>query len=211
MPPREVRARVAPFLDALQGFAAGIPKNTDIVELMRKDLSNNPVLAAVFSWSTNQVHLKRIKVISSIVAKYNSRRTEIFAPTSKYTSLINGFLKDSGKEIEFNDRGYIFVKIEGLSGEKVISSLSSGEAQMFVILTYLAFNQFAQNNVFIIDEPELSLHVQWQELFVESLLSANPHIQYVLATHSPSIILDRLKHCVDISRKIAKSIGANSK
>ena len=61
-----------------------------------------------------------------------------------------------------------------------------------------------ENNVFIIDEPELSLHVQWQELFVDSIISANPNIQYVLATHSPSIILDRIENCVDLVRRKPK-------
>ena len=70
---------------------------------------------------------------------------------------------------------------------------------MFVILTHLSFNPQAQGDtVFIIDEPELSLHIQWQELFVDSVIAANPDVQYVMATHSPSIILDRVDKCVDL-------------
>lgn len=204
LPRDEVRARVTPFLDALQGYAENIPRNTKIRELIEQDSSKSPIFAAIISWSANQVHIKRIRVISSIVEKYNARRSELLAPTKKYVELINGFLKDSGKEVRFNDRGYIFVQVEGIDGEKSISFLSSGEAQMFVILTHLSFNPFAQRNVFIIDEPELSLHVQWQEMFVDSVLSANPNIQYVFATHSPSIILDRIKNCVDISGRAQK-------
>jgi hypothetical protein len=71
-----------------------------------------------------------------------------------------------------------------------------------VILTHLFFNPAAQQvNVFLIDEPELSLHVQWQELFVDSIYAANPNVQYILATHSPSIILDKLGKCKDVSDK----------
>ena len=156
-------------------------------------------------WSFNQVHLKRIKTISDTVASYNRRRAEILGPTSNYLKLVNRFLNDSGKSVSFNDRGIISVSIEGVDDEKPVDSLSSGEGQIFVILTHLAFNPLAQeNNVFIIDEPELSLHVQWQELFVDSIISANPNIQYVLATHSPSIILDRIENCVDLSRRKPK-------
>ena len=73
-----------------------------------------------------------------------------------------------------------------------------------MILTHLAFNPAAQQaNVFIIDEPELSLHVQWQEIFVESVISSNSEIQFVMATHSPSIILKRTKKCVDLSKNKA--------
>ena len=203
-----MRARITPFLDALQGYVDKIPRDTDVRELMRQDSSGSQILAAIISWSANQDHIKRIRVISRIVEKYNAMRSELLAPTKKYIELINGFLKDSGKEIRFNDRGYIFIQIEGVEDEKSISFLSSGEAQMFVILTHLSFNPSAQRNVFIIDEPELSLHVQWQEIFVDSVLSANPNIQYVFATHSPSIILDRIKNCIDISRKLPKALKA---
>ena len=87
-----------------------------------------------------------------------------------------------------------------------MSSFSSGEAQIFVILTHLSFNPSAKKaNVFIIDEPELSLHVYWQELFVDSVISANNEIQLIMATHSPSIILDRLSSCVDIKPLIRQS------
>jgi len=182
-----------------------IPEKTDIPELLRTDSSNTSVLDAVLGWSTNQTHLKRIKTISGTVASYNRRRAEILGPTTKYLTLVNRFLNDSGKSVSFNERGYISVLIEGADNDNPLDSLSSGESQIFVILTHLAFNPLAQEgNVFIIDEPEISLHVQWQELFVDSIISANPNIQYVLATHSPSIILDRIENCVDLARRKSK-------
>jgi len=78
-------------------------------------------------------------------------------------------------------------------------ALSSGERQLVVILTHLAFNPQARRaNVLIIDEPELSLHLRWQELFVEAVTSAGPGVQLILATHSPSIIKGRIDRCVDV-------------
>ena len=56
-------------------------------------------------------------------------------------------------------------------------------------------------NVFIIDEPELSLHVQWQEKFVDGIMEASRETQFILATHSPTIILDKVLNCVEISRR----------
>jgi predicted ATP-binding protein involved in virulence len=205
LPEKEVRSRVVPFLDTLAGYASAIPRDTNVAELMKQDRSKSPVLSALLAWSANQSRLKKFNIISDIVSRYNKRRSDLLSPTDKYLSLINSFLKDSGKSIDFNDRGYIFAGIRGLEGERSISSLSSGEAQIFVILTHLAFNPLAQNNVFIIDEPELSLHVQWQELFVDSILSSNPNIQYILATHSPSIILERVKCGVDLSKSLIKA------
>ncbi len=51
----------------------------------------------------------------------------------------------------------------------------------------------------IVDEPELSLHVRWQESFVDAIQKASPRLQIILATHSPSIVLDRIEKCVDLS------------
>jgi predicted ATP-binding protein involved in virulence len=68
-----------------------------------------------------------------------------------------------------------------------------------VILTHLAFNNQAKRaNVLIIDEPELSLHLRWQELFVDAVTAASPGLQLILATHSPSIIGARIENCIDV-------------
>jgi predicted ATP-binding protein involved in virulence len=85
-----------------------------------------------------------------------------------------------------------------------IHSLSSGEQQLVVILTHIAFNPAAQAaNVLIIDEPELSLHVVWQEFFVDAIREVNPNLQLILATHSPSIVLDNTENCIDLIESAA--------
>jgi predicted ATP-binding protein involved in virulence len=201
LPKQEVKDKITPFLDSLASFAEKLHPEKSIKDILESPEENSSEVSSLFSWSSNQTHLKRINAISDIVKKYNAYRSSLMAPVDKYLKLIDKFLGDGGKSIKFNDRGYIFVEIEGVEGERPISSLSSGEAQIFVILTHLSFNPYAQRNVFIIDEPELSLHVQWQELFVESLREANPKIQYIMATHSPSIILDKVSKCIDISRR----------
>lgn len=207
LPKDEVRKRLIPLLDLLESLAAKLPNDRGMGELSFKDAQERDLIASVIGWTTNQHHLRRIKMISATVAKYNDLKSRTLEATKTYQNLINQFLADSGKQISFNDEGYISVNIEGADGERPISSLSSGEAQIFTILTHLAFSPLAaRNNVFIIDEPELSLHVQWQEMFVDSVLTANPNIQYILATHSPSIILDRIGQCIDISRKVSPEV-----
>jgi predicted ATP-dependent endonuclease of OLD family len=202
LPKEKVEQRVKPFLDRLQQTVELIPKNANAEHFLRNESSDSKIINAIIDWSMNKSQLDRIRIISDTVASYNERRAERQEPTTRYLTLLNEFLNDSGKSINFDDQGYISVKIGGASEEEPISSLSSGEAQIFVILTHLTFNPFAQRaNVFIIDEPELSLHVRWQEIFVESVRSANPSIQYILATHSPSIILDKLDECIDLSKK----------
>ena len=63
-------------------------------------------------------------------------------------------------------------------------ALSAGEKQM---LSFIAYNAFYNNSIVIIDEPELSLHVDWQRQLFPMLMSQQATNQFVIATHSPFI------------------------
>ena len=72
------------------------------------------------------------------------------------------------------------------AAKEVIASdkLSSGEKQM---LSFLCYNAFNENTAIFIDEPELSLHVDWQRLLLPTLLEQGTGNQFFIATHSPFI------------------------
>ncbi len=69
---------------------------------------------------------------------------------------------------------------EAISSDK----LSSGEKQM---LSFLCYNAFYKDTAIFIDEPELSLHVDWQRLLLPTLLDQSTGNQFFIATHSPFI------------------------
>lgn len=89
-----------------------------------------------------------------------------------------------------------------MAGEqRSISALSSGERQILIILAHLSLNRLLmKDGVFVVDEPELSLHMAWQDMFVDAVQSANPKLQLILATHSPAIIGGRDNLCVPIAK-----------
>jgi ABC-type lipoprotein export system ATPase subunit len=70
--------------------------------------------------------------------------------------------------------------------------LSSGEQHEIVLLYFLLF-RVSKNALVLIDEPELSLHIDWQRKFLPELLqiAAQAQIDALVATHSPSIVGDR--------------------
>ena len=78
--------------------------------------------------------------------------------------------------------GIIFgaVKDAAISSDK----LSSGEKQM---LSFLCYNLFSKDTAIFIDEPELSLHIDWQRLLLPTLLDQSTGNQFFIATHSPFI------------------------
>jgi predicted ATP-binding protein involved in virulence len=80
-----------------------------------------------------------------------------------------------------------------------LADLSSGEQQEVVLLYELLFKVKAGTLV-LIDEPELSLHVVWQEQFLDDLLKIIElqKINIVVATHSPQIINNYWNLTVDL-------------
>lgn len=73
----------------------------------------------------------------------------------------------------------------GVANEAIASEkLSAGEKQM---LSFLCYNAFNDNTAIFIDEPELSLHVDWQRLLLPTLLDQGTGNQFFIATHSPFI------------------------
>lgn len=85
------------------------------------------------------------------------------------------------------DRGFRFITD---SGQEIgADSLSSGEQHELVLLYDLLFNVSPETTV-LIDEPELSLHVSWQQQFLDDIVQISDlaALRFIVATHSPQII-----------------------
>ncbi|MBQ9560809.1 MAG: AAA family ATPase [Prevotella sp.] len=67
--------------------------------------------------------------------------------------------------------------------------LSSGEKQMLTILLAVYLER-GEHCVLFMDEPEVSLHVDWQKSLIATILLLNPNVQIILSTHSPAMIMD---------------------
>lgn len=68
-----------------------------------------------------------------------------------------------------------------------LAALSSGEKHLIAIL--LAAMSAGENSV-IIDEPELSMHIDWQRQFIETIRDLNPDCQIIVASHSPEVMAE---------------------
>ena len=67
--------------------------------------------------------------------------------------------------------------------------LSSGEKQLLLILMRV-FLMEEQPYILLMDEPEISLHIEWQYKLFEEIRHLNPHCQIITSTHSPSLFGD---------------------
>jgi energy-coupling factor transporter ATP-binding protein EcfA2 len=187
----QLSGSVYPFFDGLRDIIESLPEQGKRGQKSEPDIK-------VTRYLFNKWQFDRVSEIVERLEKFRNDADAIYASITSYKNLINSFLIASKKSIEVSLSG-LSVQIESV-GSRPLALLSSGEQQLVVLLTQLWFNPNARAaNVLIIDEPELSLHLAWQEMFVNALIKANAELQLILATHSPTIILDRDDHAVELT------------
>lgn len=105
-------------------------------------------------------------------------REEIMRPLEAVRNLAMRLFRHSGIKLGRN------LNFGDAAGAVNSDALSAGEKQM---LSFIAYNAFYRDSVFLIDEPELSLHVDWQRQLFSVLMAQQTSNQFVIATHSPFI------------------------
>jgi predicted ATP-dependent endonuclease of OLD family len=84
-----------------------------------------------------------------------------------------------------------------------LSALSSGERQILTML-YSACRSRFKDGIFLIDEPELSLHIDWQRMILNELMSLAPNRQIIACTHSPEVGADHFDETQDFEPRLTK-------
>ena len=130
--------------------------------------------------------LNRTLEILTLSNNYQEERTAILEPITIYIETLRYYFKN--KDIKLDQNYGLMPFLSGKDGGKYlpIYSLSSGEKQLLILLTEILIQQ-QKPFVFIADEPELSLHIEWQHNLISSIRKLNPNVQVIFATHAPEI------------------------
>lgn len=85
--------------------------------------------------------------------------------------------------------GFLIESLHDTGGILHPTQLSSGEQHQIVLFYELIFKA-NNNSFFLIDEPEISLHIDWQRSFLHDIrkISVLGDSNFLIATHSPQII-----------------------
>ena len=105
---------------------------------------------------------------------------------TRFQDIIDDLFAETGKHVIRTENEIRFTQI----GEVLMPyQLSSGEKQMLIILlTVLVEDE--QPYVLFMDEPEVSLHMEWQKRLIDLIIELNPKVQIILTTHSPAVIMN---------------------
>ncbi len=116
-------------------------------------------------------HPEMLPAISKQIQHFFKRINSLFEYTGKVIEI-----NPITNRLQFNKEGNIIP----------LNALSSGEKQLLIILfKILLMQQKAQ--IILLDEPEVSMHIEWQYRLIDEIKDINPNAQLIISSHSPSI------------------------
>ena len=141
--------------------------------------------------SADDLSDENIRRILSIYVSDTDEKLGVFDDIYEKVGLFKNIINEHFmfKEIVIDQiNGIVAQDIDSKTGI-TLSELSSGEQHELVLIYELLF-KVKEGSIILIDEPELSLHVGWQNRFISDIQKIQKlrNLQFVIATHSPQII-----------------------
>ena len=159
-------------MTALAGVGAGSLLDMQLFQLQRKYLDYQVNIG-------NRI-IEKLQMGDAEAAQQMSQKK------TRFQDIVDELFCDTGKKIIRTANELQFTQI----GEVLLPyRLSSGEKQILIILlTVLVEDNLPY--VLFMDEPEVSLHMEWQKRLIDLCLELNPNVQIILTTHSPAVVMN---------------------
>lgn len=129
------------------------------------------------------------RIIEKLTSGTPDGQTEaalLSVPKKMFQDMVDELFSETGKHIIRQSNEIMFEQ----DGDTLYPyQLSSGEKQLLVILLTVLV-QDGQSAVLFMDEPEVSLHIEWQQHLIELIRRLNHNVQIILTTHSPAVIMN---------------------
>lgn len=133
-----------------------------------------------------------LNTVMNAVLRSTLQKFEVLNDLERRLTSLKAFLDN-----RFASKSLVLSRGEGMrfvseSGQEIRpAQLSSGEQQMMVLAYEILFRA-KPNTLVIVDEPELSLHVLWQDSLIDDLTNMGniAGLQFLMATHSPTILAE---------------------
>lgn len=127
-----------------------------------------------------------IAILSSGEPDAQAKAAEVSLPKRKFQDMVDDLFSETGKKILRQSNEIAFEQM----GETLHPyQLSSGEKQILAILLTVLVQDNQRFTLFM-DEPEVSLHIEWQQRLISLIRELNDKVQIILTTHSPAVIMD---------------------
>lgn len=143
------------------------------------------------------------EAVACSIAHYVERNYLLAESIIIFKDIVNEIFID--KTLQVSETGKVGIRMDNGTALR-LQSLSSGEKQILIMFYALLFHA-PQGSVVIIDEPEISLHVGWQQKLGDYFLDICRvrDIQMIVSTHSPQIIHDKWDSARELRSTDARS------
>ncbi|MDE5881187.1 MAG: ATP-binding protein, partial [Muribaculaceae bacterium] len=157
-----------------------------LLQALKNIINQNGEGTSFFDYRMKQMNYpSMLQVIQSRIEKFFHLIDSLFGQTGKYVGI-----EPETNTLVFYLSSDNTCKSDHIAKKYVtLDQLSSGEKQLLLILTTV-FLQEEKPNVLLMDEPEISLHIEWQDRLISILRELNPNCQLILTTHSPNLFAD---------------------
>lgn len=172
-----------------------IKKETEEIREKLNQLENN----------ISHLSMEELQKFQMLRTNENKIKNKMYKQFLLFQESINTFYSDTNKEIIMDDilisnpKVPLLIKFKDESintpvdedeAWDFITKLSSGEKQILIIFLNIII-QGDNPFILLMDEPETSLHVEWQSILIENIKKLNSNIQIIIATHNPIMLLGR--------------------
>lgn len=131
--------------------------------------------------------------VTRFLEMYREAHFEIEEHRAPFVELLELLGRFMDKPLSLEKHRLVFSE----DGKLGFDRLSAGEKQLVTLFVYTKLVA-RPGDLVLIDEPELSLHIEWQRDLLSSLLHSSKDVHYLVATHSPMIVSRYRDHVVSI-------------
>lgn len=202
-PPGTIRESISEQLDRLQSTQAeyGLAESHAAFVELKSQIASSQLTQSDQDDSTHRI----LEIYDETLAQRTRNLDDAYRRVRQYIDSVNAFLH--GKQLVTATHD-----VETTPGLQIrhddntlspLETLSSGERQIAGLI-YSA-SQVAKGNIVLVDEPELSLHIDWQRQVLRAMLQQLPSKQLIVCTHSPIIGSDYLDNMIELLPNPTKS------
>ncbi|EFF84561.1 MULTISPECIES: AAA family ATPase [Acinetobacter] len=154
-------------------------------KISNKDFSS--IKEALMENSEIDELIKLEKIKKEITSSKNNLKDK---PINSFMSILNSFFKETNREFFINKDGFLNLRCNYPDNKHLIiewHSLSMGEKNLLTLLLLVFLNR-QKEVLFLLDEPDLSMHISWQKRFIKTIAQLSPRSKFIISTHSPAMI-----------------------
>lgn len=188
-------------------YVASTPINADVI----KDIHVENILNSALNANSQSLTLRSDGEFGSVLDfEINEILSELIN-YKNYKELISLLICSINKFFSNNQIESFFdktLKFRLKNTGKIIDfdKISSGERQLVYIFLKVIRSK-NKKSIILMDEPEISLHMNWQENLIDEIVILNPDAQIIIVTHSPAIVMKGwINSYIDMKNIIGASI-----